>query len=458
MSTARNDACPCGSGKKYKKCHGAPERAAPQSGEVTRANTLKARDTDLTGRLLRFARKRHGADWLKNALEQEGLDAAGEVADADVSIIVPWLLHFRFAEKFTTLAEEWSADARDRVSHDDDLILEAYHDAWISIWEVAEVVPGTGSRLVDLLTREERFVHDVSSASTLQRFDTLLAIVLTVDGVSFFGGLHTQPLPPRFAEPALQEARRLCRVRTRAVAPEKLREPGLQLDLIFIWGDAVDDMRDRPLPVMQNTDGDPMQLTSDDFALVGSRDAVARKLSAIEGAEEPEEEGGNTVFTVTKAGNVMNSSWNNTIVGRLVLSNTRLTVETNSVRRADSLRAAIEAGLAGLIRFRLRKEENTALLMEEARENASTAGAKPQAPLPPDAEAAVRDFRERHMRAWLDESIPALGGMTPRQAARAPAARRKLETLLKEIERNEAGQPGPMRIEVRWLWEELGFE
>lgn len=279
-----------------------------------------------------------------------------------------------------------------------------------------------------------------------------------MDGVSFFGGLHTQPLPPRFAEPALQEAKRLCRVRTRAVAPEKLREPGLQLDLIFIWGDAVDDMLERPLPVMQNTDGDPMQLTSDDFALVGPRDAVARKLSAIEGAEEPEEEGGNTVFTVTKAGNVMNSSWNNTIVGRLVLSNTRLTVETNSVRRADSLRAAIEAGLAGLIRFRLRKEENTALLMEEARANASTAGAKPQAPLPPDAEAAVRDFRERHMRAWLDESIPALGGMTPRQAARAPAARRKLETLLKEIERSEAQQPGQMRIEVGWLWEELGFE
>jgi hypothetical protein len=40
----------------------------------------------------------------------------------------------------------------------------------------------------------------------------------------------------------------------------------------------------------------------------------------------------------------------------------------------------------------------------------------------------------------------------------APAARRKLETLLKEIERNEAQQPGQMRIEVRWLWEELGFE
>jgi len=34
----------------------------------------------------------------------------------------------------------------------------------------------------------------------------MLAIVLTCDGVSFFGGLHTQPLPPRFAERAVAAA------------------------------------------------------------------------------------------------------------------------------------------------------------------------------------------------------------------------------------------------------------
>jgi hypothetical protein len=405
----------------------------------------------------RFARKRHGADWLQDALGEEGFHGDDEIAKADVPILVPWLLHFRFDEKFTMLAEEWTADARDRLSHDDGLLLEAYHNAWISIWEVAETQPGTGSRLTDLLTREERFVHDVTSASTLQRFDTILAMVITVDGVSFFGGVHTQPLPPRYAEPALQEAKRLCRVRTRAVPPAKLRDAGLQLDMIFIWGDAVDDMIDQPLPVMQNTDGDLMQLTSDDFALVGSRDAVAHKLLGVEGVQEPEEEGGTTVFTVTKAGNAVNRSWNNTVIGRLVLSNTRLTVETNSVRRADSLRAAIESGLAELVRFRLRKEENTAKLMEEIRASPSTASTKPHAPLSPEAELAVREFRERHMRGWLDESIPALGGMTPRAAARSPSVRRKLETLLKDIERNEAGQPEQMRIEVRWLWTELGL-
>ena len=30
----RNQMCPCGSGKKWKKCHGAPQRAAPSGPDV----------------------------------------------------------------------------------------------------------------------------------------------------------------------------------------------------------------------------------------------------------------------------------------------------------------------------------------------------------------------------------------------------------------------------------------
>lgn len=55
-------------------------------------------------------------------------------------------------------------------------ILDAYAGAWISLWEVAKVQPGTGSRLVDMLTREERFVRDVGPSNTLERFDTALAV------------------------------------------------------------------------------------------------------------------------------------------------------------------------------------------------------------------------------------------------------------------------------------------
>lgn len=126
-------------------------------------------------------------------------------------------------------------------------------------------------------------------------------------------------------------------------------------------------MLNEPPPLMQNTDGDPFQLTRDDIALQGSRADVIRRLGSLPGVQGPEQEGDDAVFVATKAGNAVHRSWDNTVVGNIVVSGTRLTVETNSTRRADSLRSVIESHLHGLVRFRLRKEENTAQLMAAGR-------------------------------------------------------------------------------------------
>ena len=44
---------------------------------------------------------------------------------------------------------------------------------------------------------------------------------------------------------------------------------------------------------------------------------------------------------------------------------------------------------------------------------------------------------------WLDDSIPALGGLTPRQAAADPTRREQLERLLSEFERLDERMRGP---------------
>jgi hypothetical protein len=45
---------------------------------------------------------------------------------------------------------------------------------------------------------------------------------------------------------------------------------------------------------------------------------------------------------------------------------------------------------------------------------------------------ALRAFIAQRDQAWCDEEIPALGGLTPRQAAADPAGRESLERLLGE--------------------------
>jgi hypothetical protein len=460
MQVGRNDPCPCGSGKKYKKCHGSPARSlvAARPG-VARAKALKAVDVELTERLPRFARMWFGPTWLANAFDSYLEIEGGTVPETEMQIAIPWVMFcMPTAADGLTLAELWRREQAGRLTPDFRLLLDAHAATWLSAWEVTDVERGVGSSLVDLLTGEERFVHDASSTAMLQRHDVLLAFVLDCGDVSFFGGVHAQPLPPREADLFVREARRICRVRTRPVSVDKLRDVDVQLDLISLWNLQVDAMLRQPPPVMHNTDGDPFVMTTDDFELLAPRDEVARRLESIEGSQGPDQDGGDTVFTITKPGNAKHREWDNTVTGRIVLMATRLRTETNSTRRADALRASVETHLGRAVRFRLRTEANTKDLIEQARASAAAAPRSVKDPMPPETVAAMRAYRERHMTAWLDDSIPALGGLTPREAARLPRARSKLEVLLKEMERSEARLSVDEQIDVQRLRAALGLE
>jgi len=209
-------------------------------------------------------------------------------------------------------------------------------------------------------------------------------------------------------------------------------------------------------PAMQNTDGDPFVLTTDDYELLAPYGDVSRRLETLAGVQAPEYHGDETVFVVTKPGNAQHREWENTVVGRIVLTPSRLRAETNSTRRADALRTTLELQLRGAVRFRLRSEANTKSLIEEARASGATSNRPVKEPMPPEAIAAVRAFRQQHMTAWLDDSIPALGGLTPREAARSPRDRPKLEVLLKEFERSEARLPVDEQIDLRPVFDATG--
>ena len=84
-------------------------------------------------------------------------------------------------------------------------------------------------------------------------------------------------------------------------------------------------------------------------------------------------------------------------------------------------------------------------------------GAPQRGALPPDAVAAMRQFRDQHMTAWLDDLIPALDGLTPRHAATLPPMQRRLDVLLKEIEQSEARLPAGEQIDIHRLRVALGL-
>jgi hypothetical protein len=75
-----------------------------------------------------------------------------------------------------------------------------------------------------------------------------------------------------------------------------------------------------------------------------------------------------------------------------------------------------------------------------------------------EAQAALAQFMREREDAWLDESIPALHGLTPRQAANDPTRREELVALLNEFDRYPKPAAGGASFDVSRLRDLLGIE
>jgi hypothetical protein len=73
----------------------------------------------------------------------------------------------------------------------------------------------------------------------------------------------------------------------------------------------------------------------------------------------------------------------------------------------------------------------------------------------PEMARAVESLIRHKEDAWLDESPPALGGLTPRQAASDPTRREDLESLLVEFEGLD--DSGMIGFDVSRLRDRLGL-
>lgn len=377
MKTERNDPCPCGSGKKFKKCCSrVTTTAAPRRADVARAESVKADDSRLFDRLMRFARDRFGKSWLGLALDEYADPTSPDTVEEEIQLAAPWtVFHFPLPESDRSVAQVVFDRSDVPLPPTLHYLLAAQLESWLGIWEVQRVEPGVGMAMKDMLTHEERFVYEINASRTLSMRDALLGRVVDVEGVSFLAGIHPRSLAPRDADVAIREARRICRVRTRPVRPEQLRDPQVQLQLIDVWRA----LANRPVmpPTLTNTDGDPLVLTTDHFdVLADAERAVVARLATFPGAIEPEEgDDGSVVVTITKPGNATMKDWDNTIIGRVVIGDGRMRAESNSVQRADTLRSALTSYLDSLVTFRLRDETGAEQIIARARRAPPRSGA-----------------------------------------------------------------------------------
>jgi hypothetical protein len=116
-----------------------------------------------------------------------------------------------------------------------------------------------------------------------------------------------------------------------------------------------------------------------------------------------------------------------------------------------ALRARVEAACTDGIRHRAREHA------DPMSSKAAPAKSDPEPP-PPEAEQFLLEFKERHYADWLDHSLPALDGMTPRKAARTVPGRSAVDTLLKDMENREQRSAGGSAFDFSKFRRELGLD
>ncbi|MGI8758868.1 MAG: SEC-C metal-binding domain-containing protein [Acidimicrobiales bacterium] len=404
----RNERCWCGSGRKYKQCHlGVPEQVPL----AERVGWLCRKAVGYLERVGPEARRAvMGVAWARVPDEADWEDALDDPLVMDLVLTEGgWFQRF--------LAD------RGALLPDDEALLAS---SWLavdrSVHEIVSVTPDVGLTLRDLRTgdmldvRERAFTHQA-------RAGMLICARPVPDGESnqLVGGIF--PVAPG-TEAALLD------LLDRGDPP-----------LIATWArelHARPELRTREGEVLVECE---ITITTPDVArLVAHLDAHYR--SDVAGQAWTESHDLDDIEAVIRAS--------------FHLDGHRLTITTNSHERADRILDRLHAALDIAVDSDRRAPVDLETIRESARHGLpdlrnvmSDAGPE----LPDDA---IEQIQAQMEARWCGESVLALGGLTPRQAAADPTRREQLERLLASFDAMET-PPGAFSMRPDHLRSLLGL-
>ncbi|MGH7366119.1 MAG: SEC-C metal-binding domain-containing protein [Candidatus Rokuibacteriota bacterium] len=443
----RNDPCPCGSGKKFKKC--CLSAAASPSGVYTQAE----RQSALVA-LGRFGwRREFDGDravasarfWM--ALDLVPEDERAEVQEQGEAYFQDWFTTDFRLDGGRTLIDLFLERERGRLRSGELRYLERARATHLRLYEIVGVKPDEGLTLLDLWTGKRVQVQERLATRQVVQWDVLAArMMLGPAGVPVLDGLPY--LYPARAKDALVKDLRGARRKFRR------QVPGDDADFFkrfgrffFVWWIEYVILAARL--ALRTAEGDEMVLARAVFD-VRDRPALDRALAGHpdlsrqdDGSYAWHEPGGDDAF---RRG-----------LGAFVLDKGRVVFETTSKPRAERGRAFLEALAGEAVRHRATSFES----VEQAMERQPAAPAREADAIPPAVQAqVVGAYYEQHYRAWVDTPLPALGGQAPREAARSRAGRPRVVALLKDMESLSARQrrEGHPAYDFGWMWGELGLD
>jgi hypothetical protein len=454
MKIGRNAPCPCGSGKKYKKCCLNKENV---SSDLLHRRLGEAHDR-LVHALMRYGYKIYGESALGFALDEfmgwpdEGL--TDENLTDHEPLFYPWFLFNWMYEpdpdlpqlngpEEMTIAELYAADKKNRINHLEAQIIEATVHQPYSFYEIKEVRPGEGYMLKDIFRGTIANVTEKKGSENARRGQILFGRVVQIDTVAMLIGCGTILIPPKLKPELIRLRQRLAEVDD-PIDFDTLYDYDIEIRELYF--DIYSTLM-RP-PELQNTDGEPLRFHTIHYEIDEPGLAFERlkNLSATVGEAELMEsanldESGRIVraeIPWSRKGPKKTPALENTILGRLLIENRRVKIEVNSARRAENIRKEVEKRLGRHARYITTEIQSPDAMLEAIQnqegEVTGTDAEHNELMQIPQVRDQVEKVMLAHWANWVEEKIPALGHLTPRQAVRTPDGRESVEALLRDAE------------------------
>ena len=467
QTLGRNDACPCGSGKKYKKC--CLPNQQPQSDDLA-WQRIHSSHLKLVRKLMEFTAKTYGVTGYDEAWDEFHLWNNEDPFDPGSPLhpmFGPWMFyHWSPDPAETALSEEIPTDLAPAevflekfANKLDELEIEDLQENLrrpFSFYDVLECKPGAWVKVQDLFTEEHFTVIEKMGSQSMKAGDLLFSKVVTVRDVSMFDGMAPILFPPEHKIAVIEERKNFKDDEGQTTAVS-LREFGPELLGLF-W-DLYEAVINPPKPILTNTDGHPfiphkmtfvIDSVEDTLEVLHGLDFNDSKEDLLESADFDKNGKLKSVeFPWLMKGNKQNQHWENTVLGHIRLESGKMIVDVNSKERSKKFLTVLKK--------RMPKGWNLkSTVVEDPQSDAGDKKATPgflrlqQEDLEtkelnerPEVKAHIAKMNEAHWESWPMTSLPALRGKTPVEAIKTSDGRAMVDALITQFERHAEQRPLP---------------
>jgi hypothetical protein len=443
--SGRNDPCPCGSGKKYKKCCMFKDYVAPGMQDTIRSRLVQD--------LFAFTAKYYyhvipeAYDFFWDSQPSDKTLPPEFIEFTEINFH-EWLLFDYIVDPvgYKTIVDLYMEQKKNLSAAERDM-LKRFQQSVLSLYEVQEIIPEQGLILKDLLLGGEYDVKEKMATRGLFRWDIFAARLMLIDEHYIING-SVYPYPVQDRQYIIDAMKAECDDFREENPDASLRECLKVVGAAFndIWYDfARSDRR----PGIRTKTGEPLMFCKIIYTFADRTQVLEKLRSSGELEWDSKNE-----FTWLEQPGIEGSS----VLASLRVTGKQLILECMSKKRLQMSKDFMARILGDLVSHKKDVVKDPYEVLESESVRQKTRKTKQ---LPRDIEQQFYEkFMREHMTNWLDEKIPALDNRTPRECVKINEGKEKVIDLLKSFENIEEKKKrnGELYCDFTWVWQALGLE